>query len=85
MLRQCEHFVCMLRVIKCIAGESLRLESTSGDHPIQPPCSSRVSQSWVPRTKDRDSTTSLGSLVKHLQCKKKVGVNVQLEFAVLRI
>lgn len=83
MLWQCEHFVCMLRVTTCKAGESLRLEETSGDHPVQSPCSSRVSQSWLPRRKERDSSTSLGSLVKHLQCKKRYGgVNVQLEFAV---
>ena len=49
----------------------LRLGGTSGGHRLQPPCSSRVTHSRLPRTmsrrllstsKDGDSTTSLGSL-----------------------
>jgi len=54
--------------------EWLRLERSSGGHLVQPPCSSRATQTWLPRTvsrqlltisKDGDCTTSLANL---LQC-----------------
>ena len=58
------------RMTKC-----LRLEGTCGGHLVQPPCSSRATYSWRPRTvpkwllnisKDGDSTASLGSLCQCL-------------------
>jgi len=53
--------------------ERVRLEGTSGGHLVQPLCSSRATQRWLPKTVSRwllnisrDSTTSLGNLCQCL-------------------
>ena len=75
--------------------ESLKLEGTAGRHLVQPPCSGRAAESWLPRTmakqllnisKNGESTTSLGNLCQCLVTLtlKKVFPDVKRESSVFQ-